>query len=380
MSEEFLGQTGKVADMTHIQDVMAENRLWNIAGYGFGEQEAYFLQQSMKKLAVKEDLKSLRFWGKFFCTKNDYFVCEAVSRKVVQDPVPDDWEPAGVGINQQSFWVTNDLMETWVELPVIGPQHQLITKKTRASLTGDLNANVNVYPPFPGKEKHYLKAQLARITFGSKQVPGGIYEVDGDNPTQIKTSEEINFPAKDVFYDIGGWVHHMPAILEYNGRVSHFIPKGLDEDAANQKKEDLDAVETPVDRLRPLSDEKFDEAIGSNYLARVYGDKTSFNVTDPSEGEGPLTNSIFVITSQLWPGWYIFASSRHSRWSSQYLGSGAKAGQVKIPNQPSDVKPDPDDLNEMPEPNHKEDPKPEPGEEDGEGGEGDGEGGDGADE
>jgi len=58
MSDEFLAQTSKVPAGTHIQDVMAENRLWNIAGYGFGEQEAYFLQQSMKKLAVKEDLKS----------------------------------------------------------------------------------------------------------------------------------------------------------------------------------------------------------------------------------------------------------------------------------------------------------------------------------
>jgi len=35
---------------------------------------------------------------------------------------------------------------------------------------------------------------------------------------------------------------------------------------------------------------------------------------------------------------------------------------VFIPNQPGDVKGDPDDFAEMPEPNHKEEPKPEGGE------------------
>jgi len=121
--------------------------------------------------------------------------------------------------------------------------------------------------------------------------------VDGENPANIKIAEEINFPAKDVLYDIGGWVHHMPGILNTSGRVSHYIPKGLDEDAANTKKEELDAIETPVDRLRPVTDEQFPAGRETNYQGRIYGDKTSFNVTDPSEGEGPLTNSIFVITS-----------------------------------------------------------------------------------
>jgi hypothetical protein len=42
-------------------------------------------------------------------------------------------------------------------------------------LTGDLNAEIQSYPPFPGKEKHLLKAQLVRITHGCEISPQGLF-------------------------------------------------------------------------------------------------------------------------------------------------------------------------------------------------------------
>ena len=47
-------------------------------------------------------------------------------------------------------------------------------------MKGDLNAAVNTMIPFPGKEKHFLKAQLVRITHNCEIVPGGLYTPDDD--------------------------------------------------------------------------------------------------------------------------------------------------------------------------------------------------------
>ena len=86
-----------------------------MAGMGFGDEEAFFLQTSLNRLAIKENLKSLKFWGKIFCSDLEYFIAEATLRHNVVDAVKDNWESAGTGINALSFWVTNDLMQEWVE-------------------------------------------------------------------------------------------------------------------------------------------------------------------------------------------------------------------------------------------------------------------------
>jgi len=44
--------------------------------------------------------------------------------------------------------------------------------------TGNVNAEVKTNPPFPGRERHYLRAQLARIFHGTTIIPKGIYEFD----------------------------------------------------------------------------------------------------------------------------------------------------------------------------------------------------------
>lgn len=44
-------------------------------------------------------------------------------------------------------------------------------------MTGNLNANVDTNPPFPGKERHFLRAQLARIFSTTAIVPKGKFEM-----------------------------------------------------------------------------------------------------------------------------------------------------------------------------------------------------------
>jgi radial spoke head protein 4A len=47
-------------------------------------------------------------------------------------------------------------------------------------MTGNLNAPLNTNPMFPGKERHYLRAIIARISHNTTLAPGGLYGDSGD--------------------------------------------------------------------------------------------------------------------------------------------------------------------------------------------------------
>jgi radial spoke head protein 4A len=243
-----------LADKTNLQDVQYDNRLWNLAGYGFGQQEAYFLQVSLKRLCSKENLKSLKFWGKIFCSKQNYFVAEGIHRNNIVDQVKENWESAGAGCNAVSFWVTNAVMEEWIELPVIGPEHLTVAIETKVMLTGDLNAPVFTHPAFPGKEKHFLKAQLTRITYASSLAPGGVYKINEDNDREIASDADFAWPGREELYTAEKWVHQHPQILR-SGRITHYIPKNLDEEAANELKGNLEEKEPYIERLRVITED-----------------------------------------------------------------------------------------------------------------------------
>jgi len=121
----------------------------------------------------------LRFWGKIYASKRDYFIACGNVGKVFQDEIGEEVEPRGKGVNEITYWVTDDLMDKWVELPLISPQHIIIARliltvkcdidrKIKYMFTGDLERRVKTYPKFRGKEKHLLKAQIVRISFGTE--------------------------------------------------------------------------------------------------------------------------------------------------------------------------------------------------------------------
>ena len=52
-----------------------------------------------------------------------------------------------------------------------------------------MNAKIDSCPPFPGKERHLLRTQLARITHATEIVPKGVYEI-GEEDGLLKLAEE----------------------------------------------------------------------------------------------------------------------------------------------------------------------------------------------
>jgi len=106
---------------------------------------------------------SLRFCGKVMGTNKDYWVvCGTLNHE--EEPTYDKMvEPRGTGTNSNVYWVTNNLLNDWIQLPECKPEYIAFARLIKHTMTGDLNASINSNPPFPGKERHFLRAQLARI-------------------------------------------------------------------------------------------------------------------------------------------------------------------------------------------------------------------------
>jgi len=74
-------------------------------------------------------------------------------------------------INEENYvemiiknWVTDNLLTDRIQLPECQPEHLIAAVNIKHVFTGQLNACIDSCPPFPGKERHLLRAQLARIT------------------------------------------------------------------------------------------------------------------------------------------------------------------------------------------------------------------------
>lgn len=87
-------------------------------------------------------------------------------------------ESRGVGANRYVYWVTDNLLEDWIQLPDTTPAHVNGARLIKHILTGNLNASLDTNPPFPGKERHFLRAQIARITHATTIIPKGLLELD----------------------------------------------------------------------------------------------------------------------------------------------------------------------------------------------------------
>jgi len=55
---------------------LADTRVYQWAGIGFGENETLLLQKSLKQLAISSAASNLRLWGKIQGTQRDYYIAE----------------------------------------------------------------------------------------------------------------------------------------------------------------------------------------------------------------------------------------------------------------------------------------------------------------
>lgn len=101
-------------------------------------------------------------------------------------------------------------MDPWIKLPDVTPQQITVSRKIMKYFTGNLEHPVSLqtlyriinyiieiyllqlesWPPFPGVEKNYLRAQIGRIAAGTSVAPVGLY-------TYFENEEEEDFNDED---------------------------------------------------------------------------------------------------------------------------------------------------------------------------------------
>jgi hypothetical protein len=141
--------------MPNIND---EAAMFEWAGICFGSDQVFMLQKSLKRLALLSGASPIRFFGKIFGREKDYWVAKGQLNYSEEQPRNQQQEKRGTGANTYVYWVTDNLLNDWIQLPDVQPEHIIVSRMLKYVFTGNLNATINSCPPFPGKERHLLRA------------------------------------------------------------------------------------------------------------------------------------------------------------------------------------------------------------------------------
>ena len=351
-----------------MDDIMSQAKLFEWGGVSFSEEEWFKIQMAMKKLMLKNDCEYIRFFGKIFGIKSDYYIIQGIQKRYsMKNPLVHIESRGNEGINRYTFWVSNSILESWYELPDITPQQLVASRQFKYHFTGDLNSKVKSFRTFPGKEMHLLKCQIVRILHSSCIVPKGYLKVSENFKEQLEGKvtefdEEYKSPTFEEMKspEVENWIHEHAYIFP-NGKV-------IDP-----------SIETQVDRMRGIAEDegyKVKEGEGENineidmkyWKVKVVGDQMIHN---RANGE-PITHAVVLVRNTRWPG--TLCVWKEEKFANTYVGFGIKAiDSPYTPTQFGTVDKDPNDTVEHAEPNPDKEPPP-PEEEKKEGEEGNEEG------
>ncbi|XP_033305795.1 radial spoke head protein 6 homolog A [Bombus vosnesenskii] len=260
--------------------------------------------------------------------------------KLVFPPLPThSWVPPtevpseriGTGANTKVYFVCNEPgLDKWIELPPVTPQQIVIARQIVRYCTGNLETPFHTFPPFPGTEKNYLRAQIARISATTQVSPIGFFTFGaGDEEEELmeeveeggELSENVHYdplPIKDLIDpSMSNWCHHAPYLLK-QGRVVWWNPKaaqeeeiGEEEEVGEEEEEETRAgpeAEVGPPLLTPLSEDAIVDSI------------IPWRVLQSSHVQ--LDQAVALIRSNIWPGAFAFACGR--RFANVYIGWGHK--------------------------------------------------------
>nr|XP_016928725.1 radial spoke head protein 4 homolog A [Drosophila suzukii] len=295
-------------------------------------------------------------------------------------------ELIGLGSNRYSYFVVNSLFDDWIELPIVTPRQIAVSRQIKKFLTGDLEADVVSFPCFPGKEKHYLRALIGRITAGTYIAPVGYYrrmtkkekklfdgeeEDGGEEEEEEEEEEEVNEGEEEQIEDndvmllknekyevepLGSlatpvaWVHVRSNILNQQGRVVWY-----DEEKARKEREKALALYLKMQMMGEMEEEIEEEEeeeedeeegeeegmiegfnqpeLGPSILSSCANDMNpEVSVPWLVRLTSKYTNQkerMLLMQSNIWPGAYTFIFEKTCE--SIYLGWGHKYYARNIP-------------------------------------------------
>ncbi|KAM6185194.1 radial spoke head protein 4 homolog A [Rhynchocyon petersi] len=354
-----------------LEDEIADNSLPNVmesafyfeqAGVCLGTDETYRIFLALKQLTDTHPIHRCRFWGKILGLEMNYIVAEVEFREgedeeeVEEEDVAEEKnngeseaeeeeehelpksfhkspqaipkEESRTGANKYVYFVCSEPGRPWIKLPSVTPIQIVVARKIKKFFTGRLDAPVISYPPFPGNESNYLRAQIARISAGTHVSPLGFYqfgEEEGEEEEETEGSRESfeenpdfeGIPVIDLVESLSNWVHHVQHILP-QGRCNWFNPiqkseeeeEEEDEEKEEEEKEEPDYVEQEVGPplLTPISEDTEIQNIPP------WTTRLSSNLIPQY--------AIAVLRSNLWPGAYAFSNGK--KFENFYIGWGHK--------------------------------------------------------
>ena len=329
---------------------------WANAGITMSERTRLFLKCSLIKLAERDDIKLLRFWGIFNTPRWNLYVAEAdvdlehhddsFLPPVGQYDVPPE---VGVGVNRFVYFVTKSPFDDWIRLPDARPSDIATSRKVTWQLTGDLNAAVNAQVPFEVTEDIYIRALIARITSATMLAPNGYIieyqpeeeEEQNENeneeeedekeppPKQLRLVLDPEFEGCEV--DAVEWVHVRPFILPQGREQYKRAPKKPKEPKPKRvRRERGEGEEEEEEEDQPEEDQKEEEEEEPEEPVELFGsiendegfgeEEPCWNtrvIPSPIEGE-----TIAIAESLRWPGAYNLTDGKKA--GSIYLGNGMK--------------------------------------------------------
>ncbi|XP_074170233.1 radial spoke head protein 6 homolog A isoform X2 [Rhinolophus sinicus] len=279
---------------TPVPNVMESAFYFEQAGVGLSSDESFRIFMALKQLVEQQPIHTCRFWGKILGLSRSYLVAEVEFREgeeeveeeeveetteggevtdapgeeegeedeeKVSDIIPKPtWKPPPVipkeenrmGTNKYLYFVCNEPGLPWTRLPHVTPLQIVQARKIKKFFTGRLDAPVISYPPFPGNEANYLRAQIARISAATHISPLGFYqfgEEEGDEEEEGgagRDSYEENpdfegIPVLELVDSMANWVHHTQHILP-QGRCTWVNPlqKTEEEEELGEEEEKVD--------------------------------------------------------------------------------------------------------------------------------------------
>jgi radial spoke head protein 4/6 len=168
----------------------------------------------------------MRFFGKIWGSKSDYYVVEitgaAEGGEGEEEGAGEEagepeagMEAPGTGVNKFTYWVAPSSLSDWTKLPELSPADIAASRQVKVAFTGELNRAIYTNPHFFGQEKHYLRAQIARIMHSTTLVPKGIYKItdpveaprDIDLAEPEEGDETVKMPTTKDMANPSNWAH-----------------------------------------------------------------------------------------------------------------------------------------------------------------------------
>ncbi|XP_043849837.1 radial spoke head protein 6 homolog A [Dromiciops gliroides] len=354
-----------------VPNIIESGFYFEQAGVGLNSDETFRIFLSLKQLVEQQPIQTCRFWGKILGLERNYLVAEVEFRegeeeeeeeeaeelvegagegvegrgeeegeedeeKEVDEPPKSTWKPPPVipredsrtGANKYLYFVCNEPGRTWTKLPHVTPAQIVNARKIKKFFSGHLERPIVSYPPFPGTEANYLRAQIARISAGTQISPLGFYqfgEEEGDEEEEGgagRDSYEENpdfegIPVGELVDSLANWVHHTQHILP-QGRCTWVNPnqKSEEEEELGEEEEKADEPEEVEQEIGPPLLTPLSEDAEILQLA-PWTARLSCNLCPQY--------SVAVMRSNLWPGAYAYATGR--KFENIYIGWGHKYSQ-----------------------------------------------------